>query len=441
MFEEFKAHVNSQFPFLAEGKLLIAVSGGIDSVVLSHLIAKMKLDFALCHCNFQLRGQESEDDETFVKTLASEMGVPFFTTRFNTKTYADKQQLSIQVAARNLRYQWFYELLEHHCYDYVLTGHNTNDNLETFLMNLSRGTGLDGLTGIPPINKQSVRPLLNFSRDDITMFAIKNGIVWREDRSNATIKYIRNKVRHKILPVLKEINPHILETFKNTLENLNESQDLIRDRIADITAKIMSIENDIMKFDIRKLNTLSNKKAYLYQALHEYGFTEWSNVEHLLNTQSGKQLFSKKYRLLKDRQFLILTPINKDTQPLTSTRIDEETSVISEPIHLELYETDLENTQDKNSIIVDRDLLKYPLFIRKWRHGDYICPTGMNGKKKLSQLFKDRKLSLIEKERIWLLTDVEDTIVWVVGMRQDHRFIYKSEKTTRKMMISFISNR
>ena len=188
-------------------------------------------------------------------------------------------------------------------------------------------------------------------------------------------------------------------------------------------------------------NTLSNKKAYLYQALHEYGFTEWSNVEHLLNTQSGKQLFSKKYRLLKDRQFLILTPINKDTQPRTFTRIDEETSVISEPIHLEFYETDLENTQDKNSIIVDRDLLKYPLFIRKWRHGDYICPTGMNGKKKLSQLFKDRKLSLIEKERIWLLTDVEDTIVWVVGMRQDHRFIYKSEKTTRKMMISFISNR
>ena len=169
MFEEFKAHVNSQFPFFAEGKLLIAVSGGIDSVVLSHLIVKMKLDFALCHCNFQLRGQESEDDETFVKTLASEMGVPFFTTRFNTKTYADKQQLSIQVAARNLRYQWFYELLEHHRYDYVLTGHNTNDNLETFLMNLSRGTGLDGLTGIPPITKQSVRPLLNFSRDDITM--------------------------------------------------------------------------------------------------------------------------------------------------------------------------------------------------------------------------------------------------------------------------------
>ena len=138
----------------------------------------------------------------------------------------------------------------------------------------------------------------------------------------------------------------------------------------------MSIENDIMKFDIRKLNTLSNKKAYLYQALHEYGFTEWSNVEHLLNAQSGKQLFSKKYRLLKDRQFLILTPINKDTQPRTSTRIDEETSTISEPIHLEFYETDLENTQDKNAIIVDRDLLKYPLFIRKWRHGDYICPLA-----------------------------------------------------------------
>ena len=210
MYSEFREHIQDQFPFLSESKLLIAVSGGIDSVVLVHLIHQLGLNFGICHCNFQLRGKESDEDEDFVKSLANDFGVAVFTTSFDTELFATQHKLSIQVSTRKLRYSWFYDLLEKHHFDYVLTAHNTNDNLETFLINLSRGTGLDGLTGIPPINDKSVRPLLNFSRDSITMFAIKNQIIWREDRSNASIKYIRNKIRHKILPVLKEINPHKL---------------------------------------------------------------------------------------------------------------------------------------------------------------------------------------------------------------------------------------
>jgi tRNA(Ile)-lysidine synthase len=436
MLQKFQKHIEREFNFLSNSKLLIAVSGGIDSVVLAHLSTWMDFDFAICHCNFQLRGEESNGDEVFVTSLAKDLGVPVFTTHFETEQYAQEHKLSIQVAARNLRYRWFYELLEKHQYDYVLTAHNTNDNLETFLINLSRGTGLEGLTGIPPINQKSVRPLLNFSRDDIMMYAIKNGIVWREDRSNASIKYIRNKVRHQILPVLKEINPHLLETFKDTLKHLNESQELIQEKVEDISKKVLIIKDELLQFNINKLKRLKNTKGYLYQVLHGYGFTEWNDVVNLIDAQPGKQVFSKTHRLLKDRDRLILTTITKDLLDTKPIKIDASMLQVAEPIRLDFQKTDLDSTSDQNAILVDKDLLKYPLSVRKWGYGDYICPTGMTGSKKLSQLFKDKKLSLIDKEKIWLLTDADDTIIWVIGLRQDRRFA-ASETTKNQLKISY----
>lgn len=438
MLKKFKQHLHQNFPFLEDGKLLIAISGGVDSVVLAHLCSQLNLNFSLCHCNFNLRGQESNDDEAYVKELAKNLKVPVYTTSFETEKYATKNKVSIQVAARELRYAWFYELLEKKDYEYVLTAHNTNDNLETFIINLTRGSGLEGFTGIPPINNKAVRPLLAFSRDDITLFAIKNEIDWREDKSNASIKYIRNKVRHKVIPILKEINPHVLESFQNTLEYLNESQSIINDATKNISQKIVSYEHNLLKLNCKKLNELPNKKAYLYQLLHTFGFTAWNDVVDLVSGQPGKQVFSKTHRLLKDRNFLILTTTNESLTEKGPFLIKETSAEISHPIKLTILNTADSTPENKHQIIINKDLVTYPLSLKKWRHGDAIHPTGMTGSKKISQLFKDKKLSLLDKEKIWLLADAKDHIIWVIGLRQDRRFT--ADKTaTNRLKISFIS--
>ena len=437
MLQKFKQHLHQNFPFLEDSKLLIAISGGIDSVVLAHLCSQLNLNFSLCHCNFNLRGQESDDDEAFVTSLAKSLKTLVYTTSFETEKYATKNKVSIQVAARDLRYTWFYKLLDANQYDYVLTAHNTNDNLETFIINLTRGSGLEGFTGIPPVNQKSVRPLLAFSRDDITLFAIKNGIVWREDRSNASIKYVRNKVRHKVIPILKELNPHVLESFQNTIEYLNESQSIINDAVKNITANVVSYENDVLKISCKEIDKLSNKKAYLYQLLQGYGFTAWNDIVDLISAQPGKQIFSNTHRLLKDRNFLILTTINKSQSIKGPILIDQKVSKITNPIKLTIQNTDDYTSKNKEQIIIDKDLVNYPLSLKKWHHGDAMYPTGMKGSKKISQLFKDNKLSLLDKEKIWILADAKDHIIWVIGLRQDRRYL--ANKTSKnRLKISYL---
>lgn len=436
MLDRFQSHISQTFPFLLDRPFLIAVSGGIDSVVLAHLCATSQLDFAICHCNFQLRGSESDEDEIFVKNLAKQFDKTCFTTSFETEQYSLDNKVSIQVAARDLRYDWFYSLLYAHRYDYVLTAHNTNDNLETFLINLTRGSGLEGFTGIPPMNNKSVRPMLPFSRDDIMMYAIKKGIEWREDRSNANVKYLRNKVRHKVLPVLKEMNPHLLESFQNTLTYLNESQQMVKDRVDEISKKVL--ENPAKNYqtiNIKELKKLSNPKAYLYAILKDYGFTEWDDVKNLLDSQSGKQLFSKTHRLVKNRTDLLLSSLQDYQEPAKEYLLQNETSTLTAPLVLTLTTTEQLKGINKEEIVVDKDLLKFPLRVRKWAYGDYFCPVGMKGTKKVSQFFKDRKMSLLQKEQTWLLANADNEIIWVIGMRQDRRSEI-SDQTQNKLKIS-----
>jgi tRNA(Ile)-lysidine synthase len=421
MLQKITEHINLNFPFLKDKKLLIAISGGLDSVVLYHLLSALNLDVSLAHCNFQLRENESDLDAEFVKKISQESSNKIFIKKFDTKHYSKTNKLSTQIAARELRYYWFQELTKEHHLDFILTAHHADDNLETFLINLTRGSGLEGFTGIPKINGNIVRPLLPFSREEILAYANENKIDWREDASNASTKYTRNKIRHQVLPVLKEINPSLLSSFEKTIENLKESQQIIKDRIEDISSKIITSESTLLKIHIDKINQLSNPKAYLYQLLKKYNFTEWNDVYNLLSAQSGKQVFSNTHRLLKDRDFLILSE-NIISNENEKFEIQENQSEITNPIHLTFEEVEQKSTENKQTIYAAKDLLKYPLVIRKRENGDYLYPTKMQGKKKLSKFFKDEKFSLLEKENTWLLCNAENEIVWVINYRQDRRF-------------------
>ncbi len=429
-------HIKSRFPFLENSKVLIAISGGMDSVVLTHLCHKMKLNFALAHCNFNLRGDESDADEDFVLQLAEDLNLEVFIESFDTETYAKDHQLSTQMAARNLRYAWFNELMDQLQFDYLLTAHHADDNLETFLINLSRGTGLEGLTGIPEINGTIVRPLLAFSRQELEAFAIENKITWREDSSNITTKYLRNKIRHDVIPALKEANPQVLQNFNKTLSFLQDSNEIIEDRIVEIQKKVVSVEEDKIRLNVKKLQKLSNPKAYLYQLLKDFNFTEWDDVTALLTAQSGKQVFSETHRLLKDRGTLILTENVSKKSDITILIPENETQVET-PQGTLCFETVKQiNISNASTIYVDCDTLEFPLTFRKWEEGDFFYPFGMKGKKKLSKYFKDEKLSLVEKEQIGILCSGQD-IIWIVGKRADERFKV-TENTNQILKIELI---
>lgn len=421
MLNNFFDHVDNRLPFLHKGKLLIAISGGLDSVVLTHLCMQAKLNIALAHCNFNLRGEESEADEDFVLQLAEDLELEVFIESFETETYAKKHKLSTQVSARELRYIWFDELAEQLDFDYILTAHHADDNLETFLINFTRGTGLDGLTGIPEINRNIVRPLLPFSREALEVYAIKENIKWREDSSNATDKYLRNKLRHDIIPTLKQMNPQLLQNFNTTISNLQNSQQILEDAIVRFQKKVVSVDDDVIKLDIKKLKKLSNPKAYLFELLKDFNFTEWNDIADLLDAQSGKQVFSQTHRLIKDREFLLLTVIQTENEDC-SFDINEFDISLATPIGYVFIE-EMEGILyfEAHKVCLDKNKLKFPLKVRKWQEGDYFYPSGMKGKKKISKYFKDEKLSLIEKENAWVLCSNSD-IVWVIGRRVDERY-------------------
>lgn len=421
MLENLKKHIDNSLPFLKNSKLLIAISGGIDSVVLTHLCKALNLNISLAHCNFNLRGDESDADEDFVLQLVEDLDLEVFIQRFDTEAYAKENKCSIQMAARELRYIWFEELAEQLNFDYILTAHHADDNLETFLINFARGTGLDGLTGIPEVNGKFVRPLLPFSSENIEVYAQANTIKWRNDSSNASTKYLRNKLRHDVIPILKEINPSLLQSFQSTLNNLNDTADIVEESTnAVLKRAIETIDDNHIAFKISEFKKVNNPKAYVFEVFKDYGFTEWNDVVDLLDAETGKQVFSATHRLIKNREHLLLSDINIETSETISV-LEDQKQVETSFGTLFFDEADAVFGTRTHKIFVDKNELKFPLTIRKYQEGDVFYPLGMTGKKKVSKYFKDEKLSLLDKENTWLLCSGND-IVWVINRRADNRF-------------------
>ncbi|AYN68208.1 tRNA lysidine(34) synthetase TilS [Euzebyella marina] len=435
MFKAFKEHIDHRFPELRQSEFLFACSGGIDSMVLFHLFSRLDLHFNVAHCNFQLRGEESDEDEKLVEIEAVNKGVNYFVTRFDTVGYLNKNNLSLQVGARQLRYDWFSDLMTENRIEFLVTAHHADDNLETFLINLSRGSGLDGLTGIPEKTGSICRPLLPFSREQILEYAKKHSIEWREDRSNSDTKYLRNKLRHDIIPLLKSSSPAFLDNFNNSIKYLNQVFDIKEDTILHLKNKLFIEGDQFIEIDIEQLIALQPLEGYMYHLFCTYGFREPQELIQLTEGLSGKELRSKSHRLIRDRKRLLLSEIKITESP--SYTINYENHEIVRPLNLKVEEVSGVGEHTKNIIYVDGDALKYPLTVRKWENGDYFHPFGLGGKKKLSKYFKDEKYNTLAKEEQWLLCS-ENSIVWVIGRRADERF--KVTDKTKKVLKLTYSN-
>ena len=430
MVTAFKKHIAAHFPALADQKILVACSGGLDSIVLLHLLQKIGLTLGVAHCNFKLRGDHSDADLSFVETIAGNLGVPVFTTVFDTKTYAKTQGVSTQVAARELRYEWFYSTARANGYDRIATGHHADDDLETFFINLSRVTGLRGLTGIVSNTEQLIRPLLPFSRAQIMQFAKKEGLFWREDSSNSTRDYLRNKLRLDVIPAFKGVNKTVLQNFKQTQQHLKESQALLEDYITLVTKLVVSHTDAGYEIDSKQLQALPNTNTLLFELLYPYGFTDFKAIASILESEVGKKVLSKQYVLHKDRNHLVLT---KKEQVVDSRvyYIDAKQQSCTIPIKLNFTKVAQVGEHEPHSLYVDAAKLTYPLKVRAWRLDDVFHPFGMKGKKKLTKFFKDEKLSLLSKNSVWVL-ESGDEIVWVIGLRPDDR--YKVTSATNKVL-------
>lgn len=419
MLAAFQHHLQQHFPFLWQKKLILTISGGIDSVVLAHLLHELELPFMMAHCNFQLRGEESEGDQRFVEALSRELSVPLVTKRFETKAYGKAQGLNTQLAARVLRYEWFEALRQELGYDYILTAHQANDSWETFLINTSRGTGLKGLLGIPTRNGAILRPLLPFSREEILAFATERALCWREDSSNSSDAYTRNKIRHHLSPILKEVHPLFFKNFEKTQALLQLTYDFLQESIAHYRQECF-VEGEPTIFLIEKLRLHPHRRFLLHELLSPYGF-DVESLERFLQADTGKYLASDTHRLLSNRGQWLISRL-REVAP-TAFYLQAETGEINHPIALCWQQVDEVEASVAGCLYVDRDKVQFPLCLRKRKEGDLFYPYGMGGQKKtLRKYFKDEKYTMYDKENQWLLTDSTDQILWVIGKRADERF-------------------
>lgn len=424
MLERFLEFVKEKQLFEPNQKVLVAVSGGIDSMVLLHLFEKSGFEYGIVHCNFNLRGTESDGDEEFVRQQVSIHGVPAWFESFETEEYATLNGISIEMAARELRYNYFEEIRSENNYDYIATAHHLDDLIETFFLNLIRKTGIKGLTGIKEKSGYIIRPLLFTNRQEIEEFARLKFIDFREDSSNSEMIFQRNFLRHKILPLFQELNPAFRKNILTDIENLRETESVYSGFLEMEKKKVLRLENENCIIDIESLLNTHFPKILLFEILSGYGFN-LAVIEKIFNSltnDSGKQFYSKTQRVVKDRQNLFIIPIDEKEERIYY--IEKDDIELFKPLDLMIEKVSSEDfkiIKSANVACLDLGLLEFPLLIRKWQQGDYFQPLGMSGFKKVSDFFIDEKIPLHEKENTWLLCSA-NKIVWIMGHRIDNRF-------------------
>jgi len=390
-----------------DSRILLAVSGGIDSVVMAHLFVEAGYDCAIAHCNFQLRGEDSEQDQEFVETLAHYLEIAVYVKRFDVEAEMKEQGISLQMAARNLRYTWFEQVLLENELDLVATAHNKNDAVETFFLNLSRGSGIRGLKGIAPGRDKIIRPLLFASRSQIEHYQKTHKIEFREDRSNQETKYQRNKIRHDVLPVMEQINPGFLEVMSGNMDRLGEVFEIYDRSVQKVRAELFEKQEATIIIPMNKLKALAPLATWLYELFSPYGFTrlQCEGIEKIMNSGPGRQSISTTHRLYKDRDRMILVPNTHKSIQRYYLDDPEKHSSLPFPMDMEILSRKELGTipDDPCTACLDLDQIQFPLIIRRWSHGDYFYPLGMDQMKKLSDFFVDEKVSVPEKESAWIM--------------------------------------
>lgn len=422
MVDQFLHHIERNQLCKSSDSILLAVSGGLDSTVMLYLFREAGFQFSVAHCNFQLRGKDSNDDELFVTTLCKELKITLHTKRFETEAYAWEKTLSTQMAARELRYDWFRDLVEKHRYTFVATAHHVDDSIETVLLNLTRGTGTDGLIGIPVKNEHVIRPLLFTTRKQIEQYALHKGLVWREDLSNLTDDYQRNFIRHQIIPRLKELNPSLQATWLQGLEKVKGDVALLSRAYQDWKGKYIKASADRVVIDKQAFDEYPGNASLLWRYIRTFGFNfdQATEVLNSLYGQSGKRFLSHSHILVIDRDTLIMT----DRGQLLDEKIIEqgETESFLGPWTLKISSVqDVPEMIDQMNIVLDEEQLTFPLIWRKWRAGDFFYPLGLGHRKKLSDYLIDSKVPRADKDQVTVL-ESEGRIVWVAGYRIDDRF-------------------
>lgn len=434
MINRIAAYIKKNELFPPNATIIVGVSGGADSVALLDVLYKLNYSCVVAHCNFHLRGDESMRDEYFVESLVEKYKLPYEKIDFDTIQWAHKKSISIEMAARELRYTWFAQLSEKYHTDYIAVAHHSDDNIETVLLNLTRGTGILGLTGIAPKNGRVVRPFLDISRKDILTYLSENGLSHVDDSSNADSHYRRNKIRNEIVPLFESMNPAFRRSMRQTMEHLSEVNAVYLDYIESQKKMLCESHNDEVWINIMKLKNMPHNHCVLFEILKDFSLECFiDDVQRTLNSISGKQFFNDDYWLVKDRDFLKIK-LKKSFDNQDFDFYDEESKNENLPLKFKLTflnEKPSSFEKDENVAYFDADKLQFPLKLRRWKDGDKFVPFGMKGTKKVSDLLIDKKLDLIQKEAIWVLCNNEE-ICWVVSLRSDNRYAISSK--TRKIL-------